>query len=198
MPEQRYVSRSDDKGWLVVRSDTGAEIALIEFLKVSFLSRQNGRDEFEILEGVYAGKHASVAQKSPTTSWLASPPPAYKPAASLNFSKTSRILRTPIGDFPAKSELSPIANGVHPIQIPDFPHALGTHYLEQTKAALNWFYLRAGLAVPGQEDNYLHPGRISAGCVTVTDVPDWTRLYNHLVLCRAGDNKTVGTITVSA
>lgn len=196
MPDKRCVSRADDKGWLKVRLDQGGEVSLIEFLQVSFLRRQNGRDEFEILEGVYAGKRASVKEKGPATSWLV-PLPAYKPAAKLTFSKANKLLKTPVGNFAAKSELSPIANGEHPIQIPDFPHAKGSGYLGQTKAALNWFYLRDGLAVPDQEADYLHPGAVSHGCITVTDVPEWTKLYEYLILCRTNDGKAVGTVTVS-
>jgi hypothetical protein len=173
-----------------VRLDQGDEVSLVEFLQVSFLRRDNGRDEFEISEGVYSGKRASVVQKSPTTSWLV-PTPTYKPSAKLAFSKSMNLLNTPVENCADKSELSRIVNGEHPIQIADFPHKYGQIHLDQTKAALNWFYLRDGLAVPDQEDDYLHPGRISEGCITVTDVPKWTQPYEYLVLCCANAGKTV-------
>lgn len=48
---------------------------------------------------------------------------------------------------------------------------------------------------PCQNDRYLHPGTASAGCITV-DPASWTKLYQHLILCRRGDGKTVGSVTV--
>ena len=62
--------------------------------------------------------------------------------------------------------------------------------------AMAWFYLGTGNAKPGDNDRYLHPGRVSAGCVTVTEVSKWDSLYAVLILSRATGGKDVGTITV--
>lgn len=75
------------------------------------------------------------------------------------------------------------------------PDNLGMGYLGQTPYAKNWFYLGTGNAVPGNNDRYLHTGRVSAGCITV-EPASWTALYRHLILSRSGNDKTVGTVTV--
>lgn len=81
---------------------------------------------------------------------------------------------TPIGSLRTKMDAAnPIANDTHPIQLSDFPHDLGRAYLVSASKALIWFYLGIGNAVPGNNDRYLHPSRISAGCVTVEDIGKW-------------------------
>lgn len=90
---------------------------------------------------------------------------------------------------------NPIANDTHPIQLPDFPHDLGRAYLVSASKALTWFYLGIGNAVPGNNDRYLHPGRISADCVTVEDIGKWDELYNVLILSRDG-SRNVGSVNV--
>jgi hypothetical protein len=63
---------------------------------------------------------------------------------------------------------------------------------------MTWFYLGTGNAIAGRNDRYLHPGRISAGCVTVTDLSKWDSLYAVLILSRATGGKNVGTINVQS
>ena len=155
------------------------------------------RDYFSIGEGVYAGKSASVTARSRIASWLAKPLPTYKAAVSLTFQKGARKLQTPVGEIDAKTQpANPIPNGIHPIQMPDFPHSLGSGYRTRAQKAMTWFYLGAGDAVPGNNDRYLHPGSVSAGCVTVTDVESRDALYQSLILARATGGRNVGTIRV--
>lgn len=197
--EMRYVS-TDNTGWLRVKLDAGGKIvALPQYIKVKYIERRNGRDYFTIEEGVYKGKDASVSQKSGNQSWLGKPLPAYSSAANLVFKKREGKLVTPIGVIAATTDSSnPISNGRHPIQLPDFPHDLGRSYVGRASKAMTWFYLGTGNAIPGKNDRYLHPGRISAGCVTVTDVSKWDSLYKKLILSRASGGKNVGAITVQA
>jgi hypothetical protein len=35
-------------------------------------------------------------------------------------------------------------------------------------------------------DRFLHPCRVSAGCVTVKDIGEWTKIYNYLINSRKG------------
>ena len=109
---------------------------------------------------------------------------------------------TPGGTFSATTDPhNPLPNGQHAIQIPDFPHDLGRGYVGPgATKAMTWFHLGEGVAVPGNEgrDRYLHPGRISAGCLTVTEVRNWDALYNSLILARAGDGRNVGYVAVSS
>ena len=184
--EMRYVS-TDNTGWLRVKIEpAGTVVPLPKYIKVSFDERRNGRDYFNIEEGVYKGKSASVSQKSESSSWLDKPLPTYRGPVNLVFKKGERKLVTPIGLLAVTTDSSnPIANGRHPIQLPDFPHDLGRSYTARASKAMTWFYLGTGNAISGENDRYLHPGRISAGCVTVTDISKWDLLYAVLMISRA-------------
>lgn len=193
----RYVS-TDNTGWLRVKLEpAGKIISLPQYIKVTFSERRNGRDYFNIEEGVYKGKSASVSQKSGSLSWLGKPLPTYRGPVNLVFRKNEGKLVTPIGLLAATTDSSnPITNGRHPMQLPDFPHDLARSYISRASKAMTWFYLGTGNAIAGKNDRYLHPGRISAGCVTVTDISKWDLLYAVLILSREPGGKNVGTITV--
>ena len=123
--------------------------------------------------------------------------PAYKPPARIEFNIMAQKLSFLGGDVRAitATGASAVPIGTHPVQIPDFPHELGSAYMGQSQYAKNWFYLGRSVAIPGNNDRYLHTGRVSLGCVTV-DPNQWTKLYQYLILCRSGDGKTVGSIIV--
>lgn len=191
MAERRYTSAGTD-GWLNVRREpSGIIIALPEYIATEMESSSNGRDHFIVKEGVERGNRFSVK-----AGYLKTQPPAYRPAASMQFSLSRSILTYATGRARAfTDEGNPIRPGTHPIQLPDFPHHLGAIYLQQSAYAKNWFYLGQGNSVIGKNDRYLHPGGVSNGCITVHPT-DWTQLYQYLVLCRSGDEKTVGNVVV--
>jgi len=192
MAEKRHVIGGND-GWLNVKREPGGSIvALPEYLQVEFSHNRDGRDFFKALEGGEQGKAFSVKQGN-----LKPGLPLYRPAAHLEFTIAAQKLAFSGGSVKAITAqgASAVAVGTHPIQIPDFPHELGSTYVSQSRFAKNWFYLGRGAAIPGNNDRYLHTGRVSLGCVTV-DPGDWTRLYQSLILCRSGDGKTVGSIVV--
>lgn len=189
--KKRYTSAGRD-GWLnVKREPSGAITALPEFIHVELESSSDDRDFFIVKEGIESGNRFSVK-----TGHLQPGTPAYRAAANLQFSLGRKLLTYPGGQVTAHThERNPIPVATHPVQIPDFPHPLGTGYIDKTPYAKNWFYLGHGHAIPGNNDRYLHPGSVSAGCITV-DPSGWTQLYQYLILCRRGDGKTVGTVTV--
>jgi hypothetical protein len=191
MSETRYTSGGPD-GWLRVRREGSDDVVCLpEYLKVRLSEARNGRDHFTPLEGVHAGARFSVKAGN-----LTAQRPEYKGPVHLQFSIGRRILSYPGGPITAITVVdNPIPLGMHPVQLPDFPHVSGQGYLGQSAYALTWFYLGHGDAVPGQGDRYLHAGNRSAGCITV-DPLMWTSLYRCLVLSRRGDGKTVGTISV--
>jgi len=191
MPEKRYTVGGMD-GWLnVKREPSGKVIAVPEFTQVELARSSGGRDYFAALEGVERGKNFSVKSGN-----LKAGTPAYRAPAALQFSLGRELLTYPGGQVKAITHSrNPIPAGVHPIQLPDFPHQLGMGYMRQSTYAKSWFYLGQGHAILGNNDRYLHPGAVSAGCITV-DPSAWTQLYQHLILCRSGDGKTVGSVTV--
>jgi len=195
--EDRYIT-TDQSGWLMVKLEpSGQVVSLPQFLRVIFELRQGGRDYFNIQEGVYQGSYASVCSKSSTSSWLGSPMPTYKGPVTLLLKKRVCQMITPIGRLNVvDSGRHMIAKGVHPVQLPDFPHALGRRYLDGASKALTWFHVGTGRAVRGSNDRYLHAGRTSSGCVAVEDLSRWDRLYNLLIRSRGPGGKNVATLTV--
>jgi hypothetical protein len=180
-------------GWLNVKREPSGEIvALPEFTKVEVALSQDGRDYFVVQEGVERGSRFSVKAGN-----LKVGNPGYRTAASLEFSLSREVLTFFGGQIKAITHSrNPIPIGIHPIQMPDFPHRLGGGYMGQSSYSKTWFYLGYGYAVRGSNDRYLHPGSVSAGCITV-DPSMWTALYQYLVRCRSGNAKTVGNVVVS-
>lgn len=191
MPELRYAVGGSD-GWLRVKREPSGEIISVpEHLQVELTSSGAGRDYFTVLEGVHRGKKFSVMAGN-----LGSRRPPYKGAAHLTFSLGQRTLTYALGGVKAITQQdNALPVGTHPIQVPDHPHEGGLYYMGQTPYAKSWFYLGHGEAVLNRGDRYLHPGSGSLGCITV-DPSGWTRLYGYLILCRSGDGKTVGRVTV--
>jgi hypothetical protein len=191
MSDNRYVAAGMD-GWLnVKREPSGIVVALPEFTKVEVTSSQNGRDYFVVQEGVDQGSKFSVKAGN-----LKPGNPGYRAPANLKFSLGRELLTFLGGEVRAFTHSSnPIPVGLHPVQMPDFPHDLGGRYMGQSRYAKTWFYLGHGHAVSGHNDRYLHPGTISAGCITV-DPSMWTSLYQYLIRCRSGNAKTVGSVSV--
>ncbi len=191
MSNKRYTVGGMD-GWLLIRSEpSGANVPIPEYLQVELTASNAGRDFFTVLEGVYRGRKFSVKSGN-----LSARRPEYRGPALLTFSASKKTLTYAQGTVKAFTEArNPIPVGAHPIQIPDHPHSIGMGYLGATPYAKTWFYLGHGEAVSHQGDRYLHPGSISAGCVTV-DPAAWTQLYRLLILSRSGDGKTVGRVSV--
>ena len=191
MSEKRYIVGGMD-GWLnIKREPSGQVIALPEFLQVDLTESKEGRDYFTVLEGVELGKKFSVKTGNLTSAY-----PGFRGLAHVQFSLSKSLLTYPSGKTKAiTGKERPIPVGNHPIQIPDFPHSTPVAYIRQSHFAKTWFYLGHGAAVPGRNDRYLHTGTLSDGCITV-DPSGWTQFYQYLILCRSGDGKTVGMVSV--
>lgn len=191
MPEKRYIVGGSD-GWLLIKPEpAGVNISVPEYLQVELTSSNNGRDYITVLEGVHRGKKFSVKAGN-----LSSRRPEYAGPAQLTFNLNTQTLSYAKGTVRAITQDSnALSAGVHPVQIPDFPHDGGLRYMGSSAYAKSWFYLGHGAAVRDQGDRYLHPGRGSLGCITV-DPAGWTQLYRYLILCRSGDGKTVGRVVV--
>ena len=194
MADKRYVAPASSDGWLLVKPEPfGVNVALPEYLAVEVTSSKNGREYFTALEGVYAGRTFSVG-----VGHLRMGNPGYRAPATLRFNIGKQLLNFPNGQVKAiTSPQNPVMTGSLAIQIPDFPHDLGSAYLSQSQYAKNWFYLGQGVAAPGSSDRYLQTGRVSAGSIAV-DPGTWTLIYRYLILCRSDDGRSVGSVIVVA
>jgi hypothetical protein len=166
--DTRYVSKVGRDAWLRVKLDTGGDISLPQYLKVRLLQTQAGRDSFEILEGPYKGKKASVSQTAPGQSYLIQGV-QHLPAATVRFDSAKQALwyggKGPYNAFSgAFAQYTKVPPGTYPLQIPDAPHsATRSGYYVYTNYHKTWF--RLGLSLAGSR--FLHVGEISEGCVTV-------------------------------
>ena len=184
-----YVSDADGKGWLKVKLDTGIIVSLPYMLKVSLIKETESREHFEILEGSYLGKTASVTKREGGGSYL-SASEVHKTGVTVVFNKTSQELTIGSKSYFAITDSSnPVPSGTWSIEIPDAPHQGGHYYESSSKYATTWF------RVGHSGDRYLHSGNRSAGCVTVKKLSGWDEIYNKLI--RSRKNKlSVGTLKV--
>ncbi len=190
--EKCYIS-APGNGWLTTkREPTGELVAVPNFLQCELVKTSLGREYFKPTEGLERGKLFSVKAGN-----LNKNPVHYRGPANLTFAIGTKTLKYGINKTATAitDASNPIATGNHPIQLPDFPHEGGVYYVRASSRSYVWFYMGIGAAVKGMNDRYLHTGRASAGCVTV-EPKDWDELCDYLLLCRTGDGKNVGTITV--
>jgi hypothetical protein len=186
----KYVTGSDRQGWLDVRIDGIVEITSLPYgLKVETLGTEAGREKFRVLEGIRKGKTGSVKLTQTGGSQFGSV--TLKGAASVRFSLGSERLSFGSQSIKAITDPdNPVPTGVWSLQIPDEKHRKAHRYLARSPFALTWFRIGDG------RDRYLHPGDASAGCITVKDVENWEKVWQHLILSRKGDDMNVGTVAV--
>lgn len=202
---EKFLTQADKSGWLLVRRASDNEkVSLPHYLKVDYIETKpdprldatKKRDFFTASEGSYKGVKFSVAQKSDNSSYLVDG--KHLGLGTVKFDKTKGELH--YGDTGPVATITdpdnPIPVGTYDLEIPDAPHSGGNGYISRSSYATVWFRIRPG-GDNTSTDRYLHPGRISAGCVTVTDVEKWTSIYEYLYNRRKND-VSVGTITVVA
>ena len=200
LPEIRYVTNVDGKGWLLVTHDSPSDPAeptfppLPQGLKVEVSKIENGREYFKILEGRLKGTTASVSQRNKVGSYLSTVNPHTGPATVV-FNRTDGKVRFPGGELTAitdPSNKTPIGSWL--LEIPYEVHPGGAFYETDSVFSGTWFRIESE-SHDGVADRFLHPGNITFGCTTVTDRAGWTSLYNYLIFSRANE-KDVGTLQV--
>lgn len=186
----KSVTNADGKGWLKVKLPSNVW-PLPQYLKVDHKSSSGGRDNFKVKEGRWDGTSGSVKQKRGGSSYLSSSM-SHKGSANVKFDKSGgKLWYGGTGPVAAKTMNSnPVPNANHDLEIPYEPHGLGARYQSSANFSTTWF------RIGHSGDRFLHPGRISAGCVTVTDINKWDSIYNYLINSRSG-KKNVGKIKVS-
>jgi len=184
----KYVLGERD-GWLIVRiENTGVKESLPTYLKVKVDRKDNKREYFTILEGVYRGKLASVKLREDGSSQFISDfqhePVVY---AMYSVSKKKFTLKGKtyaIVDYKSASW----KKGLYDIEIPDAPHRGRLN--DTIKRASTWF------RVGHSGDRYLHTGQRSLGCITVVENNRWLEIYNVLIKSRKGDFQSVGILEI--
>ena len=163
----RYIAKTEDY-WLKAKLETGVVRSLPYGLKVDLAVIKDGREHFQILEGVYKGKKASVTARAGqsylTTNIQHCPPMVVR----FNL-KNQTIYFGADGPYNAFSDgghdsYTPISPGTYLLAIPSHP----ADAPRPAYKAYSWFYkvwFRIGIETSGTR--FLHTGMISHGCVTV-------------------------------
>ena len=200
MAATKWFTQTSD-GWVVTLDQAGSRRSLPSHLKVSVTGQISGRDMFTISEGIFAGSDGSIRSDAglltATNPHLGAAALRFydRPGGPVNISgqqydKELKITSASgaVQTFPAKTDPdNPIADGSHDVQIPDFPHPGGAQY---GTCGTVWFRLGTS------GDRYLHPGRVSLGCVTCAP-QNWPTIYGLLIKART-DTTKVGSLTVAA
>jgi len=210
MPEVRYLPEQDGQGFVDVRmTATGEIIALPGYLKLNYLGIKvlNGqqRDYFIPFEGKWKNRELSVTRKSDGGSYLVtgnilgSAKIIFNPVkANLWYGEGSARVGPIFTQGSGTPNSTPLRDGVYEISVPDEPHNAGNTYLSQSSYARLWYPIPLDQNQDGVPDErFLHCGSVSAGCVTVRDVPQWTGIYRYLYNRRLRED-VVGTITVNS
>lgn len=195
----RYVADIAN-GWLLTNIDGIGRWALPYGLKLMFQERKKvrgvEREFFEILEGRFKGRKGNVKAKSDGGSYFVDNI-QHQGAVHLRFSlsrKELELMGTNIKIKAKTDENNPTPLGIHDLEIPYEPHPGGNYYRRRYGIAHAKTWFRIG----HQGDRFLHPGQVSAGCITVfvdDQHKDWEALYSSIILARK-DNRSIGTIEV--
>lgn len=198
----RFIPPTSD-GWLLVMIG-GMKTSLPSGLRVSLTSTSGGRDYGVVLEGVHAGKAFDVKSGNLKESYrriqdvlLAVAPRqggplvvdgvTYDLQVTITYSEGGTQKMS--GPHAARTDPgNPVPSGQHDVEIPDFPHEFGSPYGPHGTV---WF------RIGHSGDRYVHPGKVSLGCVTCLPGA-WEEMFGILHCARRSDGKSIGTLTMPA
>ena len=177
------------KGWLIVKFAGESDKSLPAYIKLKIEHIDTEREYFTILEGAYRGMSASVKVSKDHSLRLITGI-KHEPLARITYSISKKILTLKGKKYKADDDpKNPWGKGLYDIEIPDHPHEGGLKYPETGRGTV-WF------KIGHSGERYLHPGRVSAGCISVTETARWMEIYNALIKARKGDFMSVGVLEV--
>lgn len=182
-------------GWLEVSPGRGGRnFSIPYYTKVRLEKEERNRQHFTILEGAHRGTRASVRSDDDGSSFLQGENPHTAPVHFV-YSLSTRILKFKTKRYKTidyKDDEDPWERRLYDIAIPDAPHAGGRAYLGQAALALVW------LKVSHRDDKrYLHPGKYTLGCITLTEIERWDEVCKVLLKARKGDGRSVGVVEIA-
>lgn len=185
----RYASITKD-GWLKGKRDSDGEVInLPSHLKVSYKHTKLKREYITILEGVLQDTYVSITLDPHGKSYLSEKNP-HTNSVSLTYSISKKTLTflnktyTTIDYQESRWE-----KGRYDIEIPDYSHA-GGHNYPDAKLATVWF------RVGHTGERYIHTGKYTLGCITLTEQKKWDALCAILMKARKGDGRSIGVLEV--
>ena len=188
--EVEWCTPDTEDGWLVTHDKQEKPVSLPAYIMVRPISIKNGREYFIPLEGVNRGELLSAPLKNDNSSYLISDV-KHEPAISAQYSISEKVFILNGKKYKADDDSkNPWQKGFYDIEIPDHPHGGGLNYPEAKKGTV-WF------KIGHSGERYLHPGLVSAGCISITETTRWMEIYDVLIKARIGDFMSVGTLEVT-
>src|SRR3989344_3470055 len=161
------VEEGRGKGWLMVKFANGEpDESLPAYLKLKIDRADTKREYFTILEGAHRGRLASVKISADSSLRLIT---GIKHESSVRaiYSISKKILTLKGKKYKADDDSkNPWGKGLYDIEIPDHPHEGGLNYPEAGRGTV-WF------KIGHSGERYLHPGIVSAGCISITETARW-------------------------
>lgn len=178
-------------GWLkVILEKDKTMISLPPFLKIKTDGIIGKRERFVILEGVYRGQAGTVKLLPDGSSQFISIV-GYSSMVRAKYSISKKLFELEGAEYKVSDHPNtPWKKGLYDIEIPDAPHKIPKEYLEKAKFARIWF--RIGHV----GEKYLHTGRVSLGCMTITEIEKWDELCEVLLKARKGDLISIGIVEI--
>jgi hypothetical protein len=138
------------EGWLNAVEDRSSEkISIPTGLRIELQKIDSKREYFQIAEGFYKGRKASVKLNDEGNSWFTAVNP-HLTTAKLTYSKSKKLLTINGMAFKTQDDPSmPWDTGIYDIEMPDYPHKGGRRY-PNAKYGTTWFKIGHG------GDRYLH------------------------------------------
>src|SRR3989338_559151 len=184
-----YMPDTED-GWLVTLDKQKKPVSLPAYILVRPTSIKNRREYFIPLEGVNRGELLSAPLENGNSSYLIHNV-KHEPAISAQYSISEKVFILNGKKYKADDDSkNPWQKGFYDIEIPDHPHGGGLNYPEAKKGTV-WF------KIGHSGERYLHPGLVSAGCISITETTRWMEIYDVLIKARIGDFMSVGTLEVT-
>lgn len=184
------ISDVNPNGWLRAKLNNGRIHPLPNFLKIDVLEIKNKRIYFKIFEGKLKGQNASIKYNKVKINSYFRKRLRHKGAAQLTYDRSKKILSiVGLGSFKIKEKINPLPKGTYDLEIPYEPHEGGSIHQVKSRYSKTWF------RIGHRGDHFLHAGRESLGCLTVTEIRKWTKLYNYLIP-RRKDDRSVGTLII--
>lgn len=189
MAAMKYVPDVSN-GWLKVKIVDGEVVSLPAFLEVQPDYIKSGREYFTILEGIYQGRKASVSLDENKKSRFISNI-EHEPLIHLQYSISKKLLIIGNKKYQTTDDAeSPWKKGWYDIELPDYPHKDRMNYVKISSRFKTWF------RIGHTGERYLHTGRASLGCITITEIEKWNEIYSKLIKARKGDFISVGVLEV--
>jgi hypothetical protein len=196
--QDRFVRATND-GWLIVLVG-GIKKSLPSGLRIALTQTSGGRDYGVVSEGILEGTSFDVSTGNLENAYrrienlvvnVVTRPGgpvtvggvAYDLELTLTYKEGGAAKSS--GPFPSKTNSdNPLPAGRHDLKFGDYPHDLGATY---GRYGTVWFH------IGHSGDRYLHPGRVSAGCITCAPV-NWPTIYDIVHAARI-DKQSSGRLT---